>query len=176
MEIKAQLRHLRIAPRKVRLVLSLVRGLSAQEAENQLQLLSKRGSEPVLKVLRSAIANAKSAYGIEKDNLYIDKIFANEGQTLKRWLPRAFGRASSINKRSSHIVVVLKSKDDTQVKKKKKANTPVVKNGGQESPSKTGSVVAKSAGKENKRMGSEDIKRSVVKPSVVKRVFRRKSI
>lgn len=178
MEIKAQLRHLRIAPRKVRLVLGLVRGLDAKDAESQLQLISKRGSDPVLKLLRSAIANAKNAYGIEKDNLYIHKIFANEGQTLKRWLPRAFGRASSINRRSSHIVVVLKSKDDVQVKKKKKAKVPIAENisQGVQSSSKLGSVAAKQSGKQNKRTDSEKMRRSVAKPSVAKRVFRRKSV
>lgn len=178
MEIKAQLRHLRITPRKVRLILSLVRGLSAKDAENQLQLMSKRGSDPVLKLLRSAIANAKNVYGIEKDSLYIHQIFANEGRTLKRWLPRAFGRASSINKRSSHIVVVLKSKDDVQGKKKKKMNVLAAENTtqGAQSSDKAGNVTAKQSGKQNKQTGSEEMRRSAAKPSVVKRVFRRKSI
>lgn len=178
MEIKVQLRHLRIAPRKIRLVLSLVRGLSAKDAESQLQLMSKRGSDPVLKLLHSAIANAKNTYGIEKDNLYIHQIFANKGQTLKRWLPRAFGKASSINKRSSHVVVVLKSKDDVQGKKKKKANVSTTENTTQsaQSSDKAGSVTAKQSGKQNKRTGSEEMRRSAAKPSVVKRVFRRKSI
>lgn len=178
MEIKAQLRHLRIAPRKIRLVLSLVRGLDVKDAESQLQLMSKRGSDSVLKLLHSAIANAKNAYGIEEDNLYIHQIFANEGQTLKRWLPRAFGRASSINKRSSHIAVVLKSKDDVQMKKKKKTRVPTAENTSQgaQSSSKPGSAAAKQSGKQNKRISSEEMRRSAAKPSVVKRVFRRKSI
>lgn len=174
MEIKAQLRHLRIAPRKVRLVLNLVRGLRVNEAENQLRLMSKRAGEPVLKLLNSAIANAKNNKGIDKENLYIDKIFANEGSTLKRWLPRAFGRATPINKRSSHIMLVLKAsvKEKSELTAGEKLDKKdIVKSGG-----KTVSQTKK-GDKEKRKVVLEDVSRKSQKqPSIIKKVFRRKSI
>lgn len=174
MEIKAQLRHLRIAPRKVRLVLNLVRGLRVNEAENQLRLMPKRAGEPVLKLLNSAIANAKNNKGIDKENLYIDKIFANEGSTLKRWLPRAFGRATPINKRSSHIMLVLKAnvKAKSELTVGEKLDKKYIVKSSGETVSQT-----QKGGKEKRKVVLEDISRKSQKqPSIIKKVFRRKSI
>jgi large subunit ribosomal protein L22 len=107
MEVRAQLRFLRMSPRKVRLVVDLIRGLGVEEAEYQLQFLNKAAARPVLKLLQSAIANAENNNKLAKDNLYIKRIMVDQGPTLKRWRPRAFGRAAEIRKRSSHVTVIL---------------------------------------------------------------------
>jgi large subunit ribosomal protein L22 len=116
----AKLRHLRISPRKVRLVANLVRGLSVVEAEKQLKFLTKRAAKPVLKLLKSAIANAENNANLAKDSLYIAKILVDPGPTLKRWMPRAMGRATPIMKRTSHLTIVLESKEPLPLKKELK--------------------------------------------------------
>lgn len=110
MEIKAKLSYLRISPRKVRLVTDLIRGISAVNAEQQLRFAIKKGALPVLKLLNSAIANAKHNFGIEKENLYIAKIVVNTAPMLKRWKARSRGMANPIKKRSSHIELILMEK------------------------------------------------------------------
>ncbi len=110
MESKAMARTIRIAPRKVRLVLDLIRGKDVQEAIAILKLTNKEASPVVEKVLMSAIANAEHNYDMDIDNLMIKEAFANEGPTLKRFRPRAQGRASKINKRTSHIHVTVVEK------------------------------------------------------------------
>ena len=113
MEAKAICRNLRIAPRKVRLVADLVRGMRVNEALVQLQFNLKRSSTPVSKLVRSAVANFKQmdgAKGVDIDALVIRQIFVDEGPTAKRFLPRAMGRATTLRKRSSHITVVVGEK------------------------------------------------------------------
>lgn len=113
MEAKAICRNLRIAPRKVRLVADLVRGMRVNEALVQLQFNLKRSSTPVSKLVRSAVANFKQmdgAKGVDIDGLVIRQIFVDEGPTAKRFLPRAMGRATTLRKRSSHITVVVGEK------------------------------------------------------------------
>jgi len=114
MEVKAKLRYLRIAPRKVRLVINLVRGLDAVVALNQLNFTYKRTAAPLAKLIKSAIANAENNFHLKKENLYIKKITADEGPKLKRWHPRAFGRANPILKRSSHVELILAEKKPTK--------------------------------------------------------------
>ncbi|MBU1292011.1 50S ribosomal protein L22 [Patescibacteria group bacterium] len=127
--ITAKLRHLRISSRKVRLVVDLVRGLNVIEAEKQLKFLPKRAAEPVLKLLNSAVANALNNFKALKENLFIAKIMVDPGPTLKRWMPRAMGRATPLRKRTSHITIVLESKEPLPVKKEieKKEVKPVKK-------------------------------------------------
>jgi large subunit ribosomal protein L22 len=120
MRIKTQLKYLRISPRKVRLVADLIRGMNVEDARIQLKFLSKRSSEPLLKLLNSAIANAQNNFGLEKNNLYISEMLVNDGPTLKRWRPRAMGRSAGIKKRTSHIIMVL---DKKVAKKDKKLKT-----------------------------------------------------
>lgn len=108
---KASARHIRISPRKVRLVLDLIRRKSTQQALSVLTNTRKKAAKVVSKLLRSAIANAKNK-GIEEGNLYISKIYANEGVTWKRFQANAFGRGSRILKRTSHITVELDSKEE----------------------------------------------------------------
>ncbi len=117
MEVSAKLRYLRIAPRKIRLVADSVRGKSAEEARNILQFTIKKGSEPLLKLLNSAIANAKSAHSKEAENLYISKITVDEGPKFKRWMPRARGQASEIQKKTSHITLILSESKKPKSKK-----------------------------------------------------------
>jgi len=107
MEIKAQLKHLRMSPRKVRLVANLLKNMSVAKAENQLKFLPKRATEPLLKLLKSAAANAENNLNLKKGNLYISRISVDGGPVLKRMRPRAFGRAAQILKRTSHIDLVL---------------------------------------------------------------------
>ncbi len=114
MEIKAHARFIRMAPRKVRLVTNLVRRLSVDSALVQLRFLPKAATLPVRKVIESARANATHNAKLDPTRLWIKSITANGGPTLKRWRPRAFGRAASIRKRTTHITVVL---TDEPVKK-----------------------------------------------------------
>lgn len=110
MEVKAQLKHLRISPRKVRLVVNVVKSMPVLAAEDQLQFIRKGSAPMILKLLRSAIANAEHNFKLKKENLYIKTIFVNSGYTLKRWQPRAMGRATPLMKKSSHVTLVLAEK------------------------------------------------------------------
>jgi large subunit ribosomal protein L22 len=107
MEVKASLKHLKIAPRKTRLVAGLVRGMEVNKAINQLKFLNKKSAQPVLKLVNSAIASAVNNYDLDKNNLIIKEIRIEDGKTLKRWLPRAHGRATTIRKRMSHVYITL---------------------------------------------------------------------
>jgi large subunit ribosomal protein L22 len=107
-EAKAIAKNVRVTPRKVRLVIDLVRGLPVKEALGILANVNKAASEPVMKVIKSAAANATNNFGMDEDALYIAQIFATDGLRMKRYLPRAKGSASGLVKRSSHITVVVK--------------------------------------------------------------------
>ncbi len=112
MEAKAIARHIRISPRKVRLVVDQIRGRSVNEAYAILQFSKKAASEPVGKTLRSAVANAQyraqdDGEVLDVDELMVSRAFVDEGATLRRWRARAMGRASPIRKRTSHITVVV---------------------------------------------------------------------
>lgn len=109
---RAVLKQVRIAPRKARLVIDLIRGKDVGEAIAILKH-TNRGASPIIeKVLKSAIANAEHNYEMDPDNLYVSEAYVNEGITLKRYRPRAQGRASAINKRTSHITVVVSEKKE----------------------------------------------------------------
>lgn len=109
-EARAFAKTQRIAPRKVRLVLNTIRGKSVQEAEAILSNLDKKSSEMVLKLIKSATANAEVNHGFDVNKLYVSQTYATEGPTLKRIRPRAKGSASAINKRTSHITVVVRER------------------------------------------------------------------
>ncbi len=111
MEVKAKLNYLRIAPRKVRLVVDLIRGKNVKEARNILNFTTKRVALPVKKLLNSAISNAKNNFGLNENNLYIKKIFVNEGPKLKRYRPVSRGRGVEIQKKTSHITIILDEKN-----------------------------------------------------------------
>ncbi len=112
MEARAIARHIRMSPRKVRLVVDQIRGRSVNEAYAILQFSKKAASEPVGKTLRSAVANAQyraqdDGEVLDVDELVVSRAFVDEGATLRRWRARAMGRASPIRKRTSHITVVV---------------------------------------------------------------------
>jgi len=119
-EVKAKLNFLRQSPRKVRLVADLVRGKKAVQAVEILSVLTKKAATPIRKLIESAIANAKNNFKLEEEGLIIGQIMVDDGPTLKRWMPRARGRATTIRKRTSHIVVVLTTKQEVEVKEEKK--------------------------------------------------------
>ncbi|MBI2411478.1 MAG: 50S ribosomal protein L22 [Candidatus Kerfeldbacteria bacterium] len=124
MQVRATATSVRISPRKVRLVLDQVRGLSVEQAERALLFMNKKGAEPVLKLVRSAAANAVHNNKAEKKNLIVQSIFADQGFTIKRFRPRAFGRAGMIRKRTSRLTVVL-DEQVTRLPKAKKVKTDV---------------------------------------------------
>jgi large subunit ribosomal protein L22 len=107
MEAKAVAKYLRISPSKVRLVADLVRGKAVGEALTILRFTPKKGARLVNKALRSAVANAENSRTMDIDSLYIKTITVDAGPTLKRWRPRAMGRANRILKRTAHVTVVL---------------------------------------------------------------------
>ncbi|MBY6267188.1 50S ribosomal protein L22 [Parageobacillus thermoglucosidasius] len=112
MEAKAVARAVRIAPRKARLVIDLIRGKEVGEAFAILRHTPKAASPIIEKVLKSAVANAEHNYDMDVNNLVITKAYVDEGPTLKRFRPRAMGRASAINKRTSHITIVVSEKKE----------------------------------------------------------------
>ena len=112
MEARAIARHIRISPRKARQVIDLIRGKDVEEALAILQLTPKGGSPIVEKVVRSAVANAENNYDMDVDSLYVAECYVDQGPTMKRIKPRARGMANRIRKRTSHITVVLREKEE----------------------------------------------------------------
>ncbi len=104
---RAIARYVRISSRKIKIVVDLIRGKSVKEAQAILMFTPKAASEPVAKLLKSAIANAENNLDLSADTLYVAEAYANQGPTLKRFTPRAQGRATPIRKRTSHITIVL---------------------------------------------------------------------
>jgi len=115
----ARVRHIRVTPMKARRVVNLIRGKQAQEALAILKFAPQSASEPVYKLVASAIANARvkadqSNTYLDEQDLYVSRAFVDEGTTLKRFQPRAQGRAFRINKRTSHITIVLATPDEAE--------------------------------------------------------------
>lgn len=110
MEAKAVAKYVRIAPRKVRVVMNLVRGKSVAEAFAILKFTPKAGADVIEKVLKSAVANAENNFDMNVDKLYISSAYVDQGPTLKRIHPRSRGQAFSIFKRTSHVTVVVAEK------------------------------------------------------------------
>lgn len=111
MEAKANLRYVRISPRKVKIVCDLIRGKSVPQATAILLTTPKAASEPLIKLLNSAAANAENNHGMDPEKLYVSEIFANPGPIIKRIQPRAQGRAFRINKRTSHVTLAVAEKE-----------------------------------------------------------------
>jgi large subunit ribosomal protein L22 len=127
MEIKVSLNYLRMTPRKIRLVTRLISGMSIQEAEKRLKFLNKRATKPILKLLNSAIASAKNNFDLDEkriNTLYIKTINVNEGPKLKRWMPVSRGTAHPIQKKTSHIAMILDEKGREGDSKHKGKNKP----------------------------------------------------
>jgi len=110
MEVRAVSKYLRVSPHKARLVADLVRGKTVADALTTLKFTPKKSARFINKTLRSAVANAENTRTVDVDTLYVKVILVDEGPRLKRWRPRAMGRATRILKRTSHITVVLAEK------------------------------------------------------------------
>ena len=109
-QVTAKLNNLRQAPRKVRAVVNLVKGKNALKALEQLEFLVRRPTGPVMKVIKSALANGENNFGMVRSNLFIKEFYVDEGVKLKRFRPKGFGRAGEIQKKTSHINLVLEEK------------------------------------------------------------------
>ena len=107
MEARASTRFVRLSAQKARLVVDLIRGQAVETALGILEYTPKRGARLVAKTLRSAVANAETLQRVDVDALYVKRAFVDEGPTVKRFLPRAHGRATKIFKRTSHITVIV---------------------------------------------------------------------
>lgn len=127
MEARAKAKHIKMSPKKVRLVVNVIRGLEVGKALDQLKFINKLAAKPIEKLVASAIANAENNFELKKENLYIKKISVDEGPTLHRWQPRARGRATPIRKRTSHIDLILAELVESEKKelKKEKIAAPV---------------------------------------------------
>ena len=111
MQAKAILRYVRITPRKCNQVLALIRGQAVDQAQNTLQFTPKNGARIVQKVLKSAVANALTVGKVRIEDLYVKEAVVGAGPTLKRWLPRAQGRATPILKRMSHVSLTVATRE-----------------------------------------------------------------
>lgn len=119
MQVRAELRQLRISPRKVRLVAGLLKGLDVAHARYQLDTVVKKSSTPMLKLLNSAVANATNNFNLEETNLFVKEVNVDEGIKLKRFRPKGFGRTSPIEKKTSHIRIILEERVPGMKAKKK---------------------------------------------------------
>ena len=146
MKITAKLKNLRISPRKVRLVTNLIKGMDTENALVQLSNAVKGSSRAVEKLLRSAISNAENNFGLDKNNLLVSDVQVGEGPILKRWLPRAHGRATPLMKRTSNVYLVLDEKIEGMKKKTKSVKKAVSEDE-----------------KETEKIESDDVKKSEVK-------------
>ncbi len=111
-EAKAILKYARISSRKVKIVADLIRGKQVDEALSIVKFVPKASSETIEKLLKSAISNAENNHGMKAQNLYVAEIYANQGPTLKRIRPAAKGSAVRIRKRTSHITIILRERED----------------------------------------------------------------
>ncbi len=182
MKIKAKLGRLRISPRKTRLVADIIRRKKAEEAKEILSFTQKRGAEPILKLLNSAIANAGNNFQIDSKNLYISEIRVDEGIKLKRWRPRARGRAASIKKRVSEVTIILeeinpkakklaknteKAKKDAGIDNKKEVIEKPIKENNEKAEVRSGFSVKQPARESGPKPKG---------PVSIPKIFRRKSV
>lgn len=163
-QLKTKLSYLKIAPRKVRLLADTLRGLSVQEAQAQLLLRRQRSAKPILKLLNSAVANAKNQKNIDSQKLFISSLRVDDGPMLKRSLPRAQGRATPIHKKMSHVTLILEEAAA------KFANRFTI------TPPQKKEKIKKEA--KSKRAKTEELKaeKPKGKAGFFKRIFRRKSV
>ncbi|MBS7528225.1 50S ribosomal protein L22 [Fusibacter paucivorans] len=111
MQAKAEAKHMRISPRKMKPIADLVRGKNVKEAQAILKFTPRKGAEIFLKVLNSAVANAENNHHLDVESLYVKEIYANQGPTMKRWNAGSMGRANPVLKRSSHVGVVVAERE-----------------------------------------------------------------
>ncbi|PIP22190.1 MAG: 50S ribosomal protein L22 [Candidatus Nealsonbacteria bacterium CG23_combo_of_CG06-09_8_20_14_all_39_25] len=165
----AKLKYLRIAPRKVRLVVNLLRGKKVEEAQTILNFTIKKASLPILKLLNQAVASAINNFQLDPANLFISKITVDEGPKYKRWIARARGSANEIQKKTSHITIVLGEIKKGKVKRKKVKAAPAEAVEEKEKKTERTPKIPKPRLKPE----TEEIKPKVEKS--VQRIFRRKT-
>lgn len=179
-EQTAKLNYLRIAPRKVRLVAGAIRGLSVSEAEAQLLTGPRRAGVPIIKLLRSAVANAKNNQKMNPDKLFIKEIRVDQGPSLKRSMPRAMGRATPIHKKSSHITLVLAESEKIKEPRFKIAKVEKISRRKAEAiKTESAREAEKSAKKEReveKARHETQKPKPTAGPGFIKRMFRRKAV
>jgi large subunit ribosomal protein L22 len=172
MQIKAKVKNLRMSARKVRLVVDLIRQMPVNKALDQLKFINKKPAKPIIKLIKTALADGEHNFNLDKNNLKIKEIKVDEGITMKRWMPRAFGRATEIRKRSCQISLILEEIIDSGKKESRKVKA--------EDPVKLDEM----AKKDEKIKDKKDIKKAGVKPEsedkgsskgFTSKVFRRKS-
>ncbi|MFZ2193617.1 MAG: 50S ribosomal protein L22 [Candidatus Moraniibacteriota bacterium] len=194
MKVTAELNNLRVSPRKVKLVADLIKGMDALEAVSQLDVAIKKTSGYMQKLLLSAIANAENNFGLAKDNLYVLDVNVGAGPTMKRWMPKAYGRAGQILKRTSKIRIILeeriegkgrKTKEQMDKEKKEKLKQAMAESKQRE---KEAAEKESAAAKELKEAKSEKVIDKTVKSedkanksksdskTWTNRIFRRKSM
>lgn len=173
MEIKvnAQLRYLRLAPRKTRAVADIIRGLPVSEAEAQLMLSPRRPSAPLLKLLRSAVANAAHNFKLDPAKLYVKEIRVDQGPKSKRWMPRAKGGASPIEKKTSHVALTLGILEKPAV-----SRFTIVKPEKKEKAKKEKEVKKHEHEHEEKRRPTAEKEKPQAQRGIFKRIFRRKTV
>jgi len=185
MKVIAKLNNLRTAPRKVRLVVDMIRWKGTTKAQNILTFATQKSAGPVLKLLNQAIANAKNNLQLDPDNLYINKITVDEGPKMKRWRARSRGQAFEIQKKTSNITIILDEVVPTEKKETKKKETvkkETVKKTDVKTPETKTEVKSeeieeqKDIKKDKPKIDQKfDVRKTKVEDKTTKRVFRRKS-
>ncbi len=191
MQVSAKLKNLRTSPRKVRLVANFIKGMDVSEALYQLDAQVKKSNPVMKKLLESAINNAENNFGLDRDNLYVYSAKVGAGATLKRWMPRAFGRASTILKRTSWIEIILeervegkgrKTKEEMEKEKQKRLEAKKKQEKEAEKKQEDKDMILKSEddvltkGTEKKKEPGKIKQSSETKSSLTSRIFRRKSM
>jgi len=170
-EVKAKANYIRVAPRKVRLVVVQLKGLEAEKALGYLKFVNRAATRPVIKLLNSAIANAENNFKLDKKDLYIKQIIVNDGPVLKRFRPRAHGRSAAIRKRTSHVELILGVRPGAKQKAAVKKEAPK-KDSAEEvkvvRPEEVKKEALKISGKGSEEKGKE-------KKGFIKGIFQRKT-
>lgn len=187
--LKTKLNHLKIPPRKVRLLVDVIRGLPIQEAEAKLMLSPRRPKDALIKLLRSAVANAKNNHKLSPEKLFIKEIWVDQGPKTKRWTPRSRGSAAIIEKKTSHVTLVLGISEKIKVPRftieikkpvKKEEKEKKSKKPARNAPATTSNISAGAGGEKTVVEKTKETKKSdakpVAKPGVFKKMFQRKSI
>jgi len=186
MKTTAKLNNIRVAPRKARLVARLVKGMDVAEAVSQLDANVKKAGPFMKKLILSAVANGENNFGLDKDNLYVFDVQVGDGPTMKRWMPKAFGRAGQILKRTSKINLVLeervegkgrKTKEQMEEEKKKRLEEKKKQMKEMEEEAKEAKEDSKKAQEERKEdMRDVEKGNKGIKSKIGEKIFRRKSM
>lgn len=190
MQVSAKLNNLRISSRKSALVAGLIKGLDVEDALSQLEVTIKGSSPHFKKLLQSAIANGRNNFGIDPDNMYIFDVIVGAGPSLKRWMPKAYGRAGRILKRTSNITLVIeeriegkgrKTKEQLEKEKKERAaEKRKIEQAKTKKEEKEEKEIIKKSDKNVLRgvpgVEIEKVKKEEIKRSWASRIFRRKSM